>query len=72
MLKKPKMDFQRLDILSRKMGIYEGQPFCLRKLENLVLTNATKAKTLTNNEANLLAAMSLFSGSLDPLSKRMI
>jgi hypothetical protein len=71
-LKKPKNDFKRMNILSRHIAIHEGRPIVVRMISRLILTNSTKSNNLTTDEAHFLAAMSLFSFATDPLSTKMI
>lgn len=71
-LKKPKKDFKRVNILSRHIAICDGRPVVLRMLKKLILTNATRSPKLTTDEAHYLAAMSFLSFSSDPLSLKLM
>lgn len=71
-LKSPKRDFKRISILSRHLASYRGIPIVLRKLDKLILTSTARSPSLTPDENHMLAAMSLYSYSLDPLSKALI
>lgn len=71
-LKNPHRDYKRLNILSRHLALTDEGPVLLRKIPNTILTNATCSNRLTEDEGNYMAAMSLYSYSLDPLSEKLI
>jgi hypothetical protein len=48
-LKSPKRDYKRVNILSRHIAIFKGKPIVVRKLENTLLTNATCSVKLNDD-----------------------
>ena len=49
MLKKPKKDFMRINILSRHIAMFKGKVIVLRMIPKLILTNAMRSKVLTKS-----------------------
>lgn len=71
LLKNPKRDYKRLNILSRNIGILKGKPVVLRLMSNTLLTNSMRSNRVTKDDAHCLAAMSLYSYCNDPLSLKL-
>lgn len=71
MLKTVKRDFRRVSILSRHISYVDKELVVLRKLDNTILTNSTCSSKITSDEGNYLAALSLQSYVMDPLSEKL-
>lgn len=63
-----KIQFKRFDMLSKFFTIYDGNPVVVRPIKKILLTNAMRSLSLTQDEAHTLAAYSLYSGARDPLT----
>jgi len=46
-LKGTKIDFQRINILSRTIGLWKGQAIMVRLIDKVILTNSTCSSKLT-------------------------
>lgn len=64
-------DYMRLGMLSKYFAMVDGELVVLRKLDNTILTNTTCSQKITKEEGHYLAALSLQSYSMDPLTSRL-
>lgn len=71
-LKKPKKDYCRINILSRHIALSPTGPVCIKMIPKLILLNATCSPKVNPYEAHYLAAMNYYSYGMDPLSKKLM
>lgn len=60
-----------MSILSKHFSVVDGKPIVLRKIDNLILTNTTASQHVSDDQAHMLAALSYYSYSMDPLSQKL-